>query len=297
MERISIYQYQSAIEFLKDSIIEKKRVSPDFSIRKFCKQIDFGSHAYLVMILRNRRKLTLKQVAPLAQGLDLNSDERIYFQTLIQLGNARTDEEKNLVKLWLNDLNPKREYRILEVEQYHLVADWVHMAILTLAKIEGAKITPENVYSLINKKVALPQVRQAIERLLDLGLLKEEGERLLPTHNSVRTKDDLSSKGAREYHRQVSKLATEAVEEQDPLVREFQGFALTIPQGKVQLAKDMIRKFRHQLVQVMEAEPGYEVYQCNLQFFKLAESPSTLSKEDGRRHKSSESSKTITNKT
>jgi uncharacterized protein (TIGR02147 family) len=194
MERISVYQYQSAIEFLKDSIAEKKRSQTDFSIRKFCKQNDFGSHAYLVMILNGRRSLTLKQVPALAQGLTLSSEERIFFQTLIQLDNAHSEEEKNLVKLWLNDLNPKKEHRIIEVEHYHLIADWVHMAILTLAKIEGANITPENIYTLIHQKISVAQIREAMERLLDLGLLKEEDGRILPAQNSVRTKDDVSSK-------------------------------------------------------------------------------------------------------
>ena len=270
---MSIYQYQSALEFLKDSISEKKRLEANFSIRRFSKQIDFGSHAYLVMILRGKRALTLKQVPSLSLGLGLNNDERIYLQTLIQLDNAKSDEERDLCKLWLNDLNPKNEYKIVEVEHYHLIANWVHMAILTLAKIEGAVITAENVHTLIHQKVTIPEIRFAIERLLNLGLLNEVEGKLVPTQNCVRTKDDISSKGAREYHKQVSKLAVDALEEQDPSIREFQAFAVTVPEGKIQLAKDLIRKFRKQFALVMESEPGHEVYQCNLQFFRLAESP------------------------
>lgn len=276
MERLSVYQYQSAIEFLKDSIAEKKRTDESFSLRKFSRQINFGAHSYLVMILRGRRSLTLKQVPPLSEGLDLNHDERVYFQTLIQLDNAKTDEEKNLIKLWLNDLNPRREYRILEVEQYHLIADWIHMAILTLAKIKGAEITPENIYELIDHKVALPKVREAFERLLDLGYLKEEAGKITPAQESVKTKDGVPNKGAREYHKQVSKLAIEAIEEQDTTMREFQSFAVTLPEGKITLAKDMIRKFRNQLALVLESEPGHDVYQCNLQFFRLAKNPSSV---------------------
>lgn len=278
MTDLSVFQYQSARDYLKDAISERKRHSPDFSIRKFCKLSNFGSHSHLVMILNGSRRVTLKQVPALAAGLNLTSEERVYFQTLIQLDNATSEEEKNLCKLWLNDLNPRREYRILEVEQYHMIADWIHMAVLTLAKIEGASITPENVFQLVHGKVPLPKIREAIERLLDLGLLKEEGGKLKPSFQSVKTKDDVSSKGAREYHKQVSRLAAEAVEEQPPEIREFQSFALTVPQGKIPFVKNLIRKFRHQLVQIMEAEPGHEVYQCNLHFFKLVESPSNLSK-------------------
>ncbi len=276
MNSISVFQYQSAKTFLKDSIAERKRLSPEFSIRKFCKSSDFGSHAHLVMILNGRRRMTLKQVPALSLGLELSSAERIYLQTLIQLDNATSEEEQNLCKLWLNDLNPKREFRIVEVEQYHMIADWVHMAILTLAKIDGAVISAENISQLIHEKVSIPKIREAIERLLDLGMLKEEGNKIIPTAQSFKTKDDISNKGAREYHKQVARLGIEAIEEQSPEIREFQSFALTVPEGKIPLAKDLIRKFRHQLVHLMEADAGNEVYQCNVQFFKIVENPSKL---------------------
>ncbi len=269
----SVYHYQSARLFLKDVITQKKKQEEDFSLRRFCRQNNIGSHALLIMLLNGKRKMTLKQAPGLSKALGMGSLELMYFQTLIQLDNAKSEEEKNLCKLWLNDLNPKPEYKILEVEHFHVIANWIHMAILTLAKIEGAKITAENVYALIHEKVSIAECRQAIERLLDLRLLEEKNGKILPTHNWVRTKDDVANKGAREYHKQVSKLAIEAIEEQDPSIREYQSFALTIPEGKIPFAKDMIRKFRNQLVLAMEADPGYQVYQCNIQFFRLTECP------------------------
>ena len=291
MTQLSVFHYQSARDYLKDAIAEKKRLLPDFSIRKFCKASNFGSHSLLVMILNGRRRMTLKQVPALVEGFTLSSEERIFLQTLIQLDNSTSEEEKNLCKLWLNDLNPKRDYRIVEIEQYHVIADWIHMAILTLAKIKGALISPENIYHLVNEKVPVPKIREALERLLDLGLLKKEIDgTFTPAFASVKTKDDVSNKGAREYHKQVARLAIDAVEEQSPDIREFQSFALTVPEGKIPLAKELIRKFRHQLVQVLDAEPGSEIYQCNLHFFKLVESSSILSKVTRDAAKSSESS-------
>jgi uncharacterized protein (TIGR02147 family) len=273
MSSITVYQYQSARDYLKDMIADQKRVDPEFSIRRFCRQSALGSHALLIMLLNGKRKMTLKQVPAFAQAFKMSSLERMYFQTLIQLDNARSEEEQDLCKLWLNDLNPKPEMKMVEVEQFHVISNWIHMAILTLAKIEGAKITAENVYTLVNEKVSLSECRQAIERLLDLRLLEEKDGSLKPTHSWIRTKDDVSNRGAREYHKQVLKLATDAIEEQGPDIREFQSFALTLPHGKISLAKDLIRKFRNQLVLALESEPGHEVYQCNLQFFRLTESP------------------------
>lgn len=271
MNLVSIYQYRSAASYLRDAFEEKKKTDTEFSIRKFCRTHKFGSHAYLLMILKGKRKLNLKQVPSLVEGLELTGTERAYLQTMIQFDGARTEEERDLYTLWMNDLNPKREFRILEAEQYRVISDWIHMTILTLAKIKDADLSPDTIHLLVNKKVSLPQIRGALERLVDLGLLVEKKGKYAPTFNSVTTQDDISNRGAREYHKQVARLAIDAVEEQKPDEREFQSFAVTVPTDKISLAKDMIRKFRHQFAAAMEAKPGDEVYQCNLQFFRLTD--------------------------
>ena len=273
MNKVTVFQYQSGRLFLTDAIAELKRSDPEFSVRRFCKMSGLGSHALLIMLLNGKRKMTLKQVPALAHAFQLNTIERTYLQTLIQLDNSNSVEEKDLYKLWLNDLNPKADLKFVEIEHQQVIANWIHMTILTLGKIEGAELTAENIYVLIHKRISLSEVRQALTRLLDLGLLSEVEGRLIPSQSGVRTKDDVSNKASREYHKQVSMLACESLEEQAPNIREFQSFALTVPEGKISLAKEMIRKFRNQLVLVLEQEPGVDVYQCNIQFFRLTESP------------------------
>ena len=110
-------------------------------------------------------------------------------------------------------------------------------------------------------------------RLMDLDLLKwsENGE-LIPTYNNITTKDDVKNEGAKEYHRQVLKLAQNAIEEQELNEREFQSFTMAIAKEKIPIAKDMIRRFRGRLSKAVSSN-GDNVYQTSIQFFQLTKCP------------------------
>lgn len=107
----------------------------------------------------------------------------------------------------------------------------------------------------------------------------DEEKRFKATYHRVTTRDDVASRGAREYHRQVANLAIDSIESQTPEEREFQSFALNVPQKKIRVLKEMMRKFRSQVEaelrddsDVAEFEPE-ELYQMNLQFFRLTDEP------------------------
>lgn len=272
----TIYEYQSARRFVLDAVAEKRKSGEPFSIRRWAKEMGLNSHAHLVMLLSGKRNLTLKHVPALAQGLRLSTPERLYFQAMIQFENAKAPEEKSLFELWLSDLRPRGSLKIREVEEYRLIADWIHMAILAMSGLKNAPLTLAKIHSKLGHRFSRHEILSAIERLLDLGILEEKDGAYTTHFDRVTTRDDISNRGAREYHKQVARLAIEAVDAQDPLEREFQSLALSVPKGKIPLAKEMIRKFRTQFSQAMAQEKGDEVYQMNLQFFRLTESPSEM---------------------
>ena len=240
-----------------------------------------NSHALLVMILQGKRSLSLKQVPYFSKGMNLSTPERLYFQALIQFENASSPEEKDLCRLWLDEANPGKEYRVREIDEYIVIAHWVHMAILALTDNKNFSGKPEEIKLRLGEKVSLAEIRSALERLRALDLVREEKGRLICTSARVTTKDDVANRGAREYHKQVARLGIDSIERQSVDEREFQSFAVSVPKAKIPLAKEMIRKFRTQFYQAMTMEPGDEVYQTQIQFFRLTERPSkAVSKED-----------------
>jgi len=272
---LNVFDYTSARQFMLDSLAEKQRRNPGYSLRQWCNKMGLQSHTLLTLLLQGKRPLRIKHAQFLSKGLDLNSQENLYFQALIQLENAETLEEKNLCRLWLSDLHPGGNFTTRELDEFSAISDWVHMTILSMSRLKGFTGAEEEIRKKLGKKISIHEVRMAVNRLLDLGLLEKKDGTLVPTYHRVVTKDDVANSGAREYHRQVIDLAKNAIEEQDVSERELQSFAIAVPNEKIDLAKQMIRKFRTQFAEAIGASigTGDEVYQMNMQFFRLTESP------------------------
>ncbi|MGK5089377.1 TIGR02147 family protein [Bdellovibrionota bacterium FG-2] len=270
----SIFNYASPRQFLLDTLSSKQKLDPEFSVRKWAKEMELKSHTLLVMLLQGTRPLRVKHAAFLAKGLRLSSQEKLYLQALIQFEGAEDPEEKSLYELWLSDLNPGKEFRTKEVDEFMVISHWAHMAILAMTQLRDFESSAQWIHSRFKTKVEISEINAALTRLLSLGLLvKNKDGKLEATFNRVTTRDDVASAGARKYHQEVLKLAGEAIEKSPITQRESQSFALSVSRDKIPLAKEMIRKFRAQFAQAIGSDAGNEVYQMTVQFFQLTESP------------------------
>jgi uncharacterized protein (TIGR02147 family) len=276
-EAVNIYDYQSPRQFLLDRVNALQKSDPELSARALSRKMGFKSHALLLMLLHGKRPLRVKHAPLLARGLGLSSQERLFLQALIQFDNAEDIEEKQLCSLWLSDLHPEGRVKTRQIDEFEMISNWIHMAILSLCETSDFDPKPEAIARRLGKKVAAQEVRAAIERLKTLKLIEMNPDGSFhSTQNQVQTADDVASRGARKYHKEVMSLAADALEKVPLSRREFQSFAISIPDAKVSLAKELIRKFRSQFAKAMGVEPGDEVYQLSIQFFQLTESPARM---------------------
>ncbi|MCM2321922.1 MAG: TIGR02147 family protein [Oligoflexia bacterium] len=272
----SVFNYQSPRQALLDFLAGRQRQEPHYSVRRFATEMGI-SHTLLLMFLQGKRPLRVKHGPLLAKAMRLSSQERLFLQALLQLESATDPEEKDLCRVWLAELHPEGDFKIRELEEYSAIAHWIHTVLLAATEIPSLELTPENLHRRLKKwghRVSLIEVRAALERLLTLGLLRrDESGRLVSTYQRVTSRNDIASRGARAYHKQTSELAIESLERIPLDRREFQSFSLSLSPDQVPLAKELIRKFRAQFAQAMSATRGAEVFQMNLQFFQLTESP------------------------
>lgn len=274
---ISIFNYQNSRQYLVDKVKNLQHQDPSLSIRVLAKRMGMKSHTLLLMLLQGKRPLRVKHAAALAKGFDLSSQERLYLQALIQFDSSEDVEEKQLCQLWLSDLHPAEPLKIRQIEEFELVSNWLHMAILALSDTHGFDPSAESIAKRFGSRATVGEVRSAMERLKNMKLIEfDEDGRFRPTHHRVTTADDVANAGARKYHRGVMGLADQALDAIPLERREFQGFSIAIPDEKVPLAKEMIRKFRSQFAQAMSGDSANQVYQMNIQFFQLTESPARM---------------------
>jgi uncharacterized protein (TIGR02147 family) len=271
---INIFNYQNSRQYLVDQVKDLQRREPTLSIRVLAKRMGMKSHALLLLLLQGKRPLRVKHAAVLAKGFGLSSQERLYLQALIQFDSSEELEEKQLCQLWLADLNPGEPLKIRELEEYELVSNWLHMAILALSETRAFRASAEEIAKRFGKRTTIAEVRAAIERLKNMNLITVDDDGgFKPTYNRITTADDVANAGARKYHRSVMTFAEAALDESPLERREFQSFSIAVPDEKIALAKEMIRKFRSQFAKAMGDEAGDQVFQMNIQFFQLTESP------------------------
>jgi uncharacterized protein (TIGR02147 family) len=273
MEAIQVFNYLNPRQFLLDAVNALQKKNALNSIRQIAMSMGI-SHTLLVMLLQGKRPIKIKHGMSFAKGFGLSSQERQYLQALIQFDLAQEPEEKQLCQLWLSELHPQKNIKTKVVEEFEMISNWIHMAILSISELKDFDSAPEVIARRLGARVTVNEVRAAIERLETLKLIEQTADgKFKSTYHRVTTADDVASAGARRYHKEVMGLAQKALDEVPLSKREFQSFSISIPHDKVSLAKEMIRKFRSQFAKAMGDEPGDEVYQFNLQFFQLTESP------------------------
>jgi len=281
METNTVYNYQSPRQFLLDYLSNRQKTDPNFSVRKWAKEMGLKTHSLLVMLLQNKREIRIQHCDFLCKGSNLDTNEKAYFKTLVQYKDAQTIEEKNHIATFLQDIHPGNDFKCKEITEFSVIANWVHMAILAMTQLRDFKGTEEEVAVLLKGKITITEIRSAMIRLMDLKLIKwNENGILVPTYNRVTTRDDINNEGAKEYHRQVLDLAKNAIDNQDLSDREFQSFTMAVSKDKIPLIKEMIRKFRAKLSKVASGN-GDNVYQTSIQFFQLTHNPNNCFEDEG----------------
>jgi uncharacterized protein (TIGR02147 family) len=268
----SIFDYSNPQIFLSEMMTAHQKIDPSFSIRRWAKEMGV-SHTLLAMFLQGKRDIKLKHVEYLTRSITLTTSEKLYLQALIEFNSAETAEQKVLLQTWLSELHPGGNKRAIEFSAFRVISDWIHFAILALCSHPFGKPNSTQIEDNFKHKVDPRSVQNAINRLIELNLLKKDTDGTFHTlPEGLSSINDENNLGVQEYHRQVSDLAKMALVEQDPLEREFQGIALLVPHQKRALAKQLIRRFRDQFCKSMKLEEDQpsEAYQLNLQFFRLS---------------------------
>ncbi len=274
----SIFNYDDPRRFLLDWLVTRQSGDPTFSMRKWAREMDI-SHALLVMLLQGKRIIKLKHVPTFARNVQLDHREKNYFQALVELENVRSIEEESLARLRLRELNPTANVRTREVDEFEMISGWIHFALLALCDLESFDGSLAFFEACLKTKASVNEIRAAVARLESLQLLGRFPDgRYFATQTEVTTKNDHGRAAVKKYHSEISQLAARAVLEQDVTEREFQSMAVSVHRDQIPEVKKMLRKFRSELVEFLSARKGTEVYNVNLQFFRLTESPAAFAR-------------------
>jgi uncharacterized protein (TIGR02147 family) len=260
----SVYCYR---EILKGKFEEKKAKNPQFSLRSFARVLDL-SPSHISKILNGKGKLSLSKADQVSNKLKFTEEERKKFFRLVMYDHAYSDEVK------IHQLNKLKQgnisFKEIDLENFKVISEWYHFAILSLSRTKGFVAEPEWISNRLG--INLKEADSALSRLHKLGILiKDENGIHAYNDSQITTTNDISSLAIRENHKQTIKKGLQAIDSQPVNEREFHSVVLSVANHDIPRAKKLIRNIIDNINEEFDVPNGDEVYQLNMQFFRLTE--------------------------
>ena len=175
-----------------------------------------------------------------------------------------------MLKLLLNNQNHRSvqlAYQ-LSTEKFSIIADWYHYAILELTQVEGFISQAEWIAAQLGLQTV--QIELAIDRLVEVGLLKWENDRLIKEKLQYEVTDKhVTTLALRIRQKQVLEKSILSLE-QDPIeTRKHSAMTLAIDPDRLDEAKNRIDHFIQELTAFLEGGKQKKVYELLVNLFPL----------------------------
>lgn len=239
-------------KWLQHELEKRRQKNAAYSLRAFSRTLKI-SPAALSRILTGKRPITLKLAVRVADSFGLSQWERQRFLAPLAGDRSNVDD---------------RQFTALPEDEFALIADWHHYAILSLGQLKTCRFDPSWVARQlgITEKIAA----EALERLLRLGIIVREGVRYRQVGQPLMTKRDVPSSAVRQHHRQLLKKATDAVDSVEVEDRDLSAITFPVDPERLSEAKEMIQEFRRRLAKVMGDGAKSQVYALSIALFPLS---------------------------
>ena len=263
-----IVEYSDFRQYMLDYYEERKRRSV-FSWREFSKIAGFTSSSYMKVVCDGKSKLSRIGVERTGAAMGLVGFEMEYFRAMVEFGQAATEEKKKAAYENMLAIAKVHKVRVLEGDLFEFYDSWQNPVVRELAPLmPGA--TPGEIAKKCYPEISAAEVQQSLNFLTKAGLLKKAGDSsFVQAETSITGTPDATRLALRGMHRQMSKLATPALDlpvEQ----RNFSGVTMGVSRESYGRIVKVLDECRRQIIAIAADDKNIDqVYRLNLQLFPL----------------------------
>ncbi|WP_295861284.1 TIGR02147 family protein [uncultured Fibrobacter sp.] len=263
-----IIDYIDFRQYMLDYYEDRKRRSA-FSWREFSKITGFSSSSYMKVVCDGKSKLSRLGVERVADAMGLTGFEKEFFRAMVKYGQAEDEGAKKSAYESMLAIAKDHKVRVLQGDLFEFYDSWRNPVIRELAPLmPGA--TPGEIAKKCYPEVSAAEVRQSLDFLSRTGLLKKSIDgQLEQAETSVTGTPDATRLALRGMHRQMSKLATPALD----LPREernFSGVTMGISKDTYERIVKELDECRRKVIAIASEDKNIDqVYRLNLQLFPL----------------------------
>jgi transcriptional regulator with XRE-family HTH domain len=242
---------QPFLSLLRRTLVERCRKNPGYSLRAFARSLGVAPSA-LCHILSGKRPISKAMLVRLGLGMGLSPGE-------------------------IEKLKPhsvRDTYKTLADDEFAMIADWYHYAILELTYVENSRPDPRWVSKMLG--ITAGEARIALDRLQKMGLLQiTEGtwKDLAPNGNMSNITAEAMGAARKRLQQQMLELSLQSLEEMSMQERDHSSMTMAVHPEDFELAKQKIKEFRRQMSELFAKNPKKKrVYHLQLSLYPVTKS-------------------------
>jgi uncharacterized protein (TIGR02147 family) len=216
------------------------------------------SPASLSLVLSRKLQLSKKSLDKITRVIPMSAEQLNFLYRNVKKGLGVSHEATNPITM----------------EIFAVLSEWYHFAILSLLEIPNLKETQtENLDPRwISKKlgITVTEAKLAIDRLVNLGLIKRTSARWRQVSAPMRIGNELSTAAARNFQKQLIEKALGSLQNDQPETRDVTSMTFAMNPKDLAHASKKITQFRRNLTRDLETKSESQaVYTLTIQLFPM----------------------------
>ena len=237
---------RAMIAFLKDH-------DGKFSYRYFSRRAGLRSPNFLKLVAEGKRNLSYTSIGRFARALDLTASEAEGFEALVLLAQADSDADRERQTARIRRAQRPARVARLEKAQWEVYSSWYILPIRELMLQPEFREDPVWISARLRPHITPAKARRALEDLERVGLAARDADgRLRPTETKLTTPASLRSRAVREYHRQMLRVAADALDLVPLDRRNVTSLTVSMSRRQYEAVVRRIERFRGELLDLLD---------------------------------------------
>lgn len=248
----SIYQYFDYRKYLHDYYEYKKKTNKRYSYRVFNKLAGLKSPSFLKEVCNGKLNLSIKNMKAITQVLNLNPDEKIYFEALVSFEQETNHNEKVKKYKFLSAFSKYKSDTHESIQNpQDILLEWYHLVIFDLVELPSFRQDPRWIQNKLLYPLTLDAIEKSLKYLVDAGFLEvnPKTKRLQKTKQYIGfTSDNVKVALIKNFHileheKVIQRLSDPKRTFEDSEQDEFQLLGLNLSEDEFFSLREKVRAF------------------------------------------------------
>ena len=266
---IDIFQFTNFRKYLDEYQAARVQTDPEFTRAGACALLGLPkTRSYYNDIVKGK-KLSGRMIPKFVEVLDLNKKEARYFETMVNMDQAKTATERNAFFEDLLKQHPD-SHRILDEDAYEYYNHWYNSVLFAALDVVDVSDDLEPVQKLFFPKVSVGTLKRSLELMERLGFVRKNEKGFWKNcRDSVSSGVYNNSDLVRQYQLQCFELSKQALLANDERSSDMGTFTFSASDDAFKAIAREIQglKARVRKIIMLDKKKATGVHQLNIHLF------------------------------